>query len=167
MNAPLLASEIQALGSLDDFAECCEIQVWFRDNGWVSLHTAVDNSQRLAECWLLVDEYGQDTVQAIMAEAFAPREAAEQIDLPPDYADQIARQWELTDPRDRWRHTGEMPPPPEVIPGPPPRSKPRVPQSTIDAFNYVVSLGDPDYLARWLRGHSDVATHLIKGVAEC
>lgn len=27
-----------------------------------------------------------------------------------DYADDLVRQWELNDPRDRWRHTGEHPP---------------------------------------------------------
>jgi len=26
------------------------------------------------------------------------------------YADDLVRQWELNDPRDRWRHTGERPP---------------------------------------------------------
>jgi len=26
------------------------------------------------------------------------------------YADDLVRQWELNDPRDRWRHTGEKPP---------------------------------------------------------
>lgn len=27
-----------------------------------------------------------------------------------DYAEDLVRQWELNDPRDRWRHTGERPP---------------------------------------------------------
>lgn len=27
-----------------------------------------------------------------------------------DYAGDLVRQWELNDPRDRWRHTGEQPP---------------------------------------------------------
>jgi hypothetical protein len=27
-----------------------------------------------------------------------------------DYADDLVKQWELGDPRDRWRHTGEKPP---------------------------------------------------------
>jgi hypothetical protein len=166
MNAPLPISEIHALGSLEQFAECCEIQVWFCVNGWASLPDAVDNSQRLAELWLLVDEYGQDTVQAFMADAFAPREAVEQIDLPADYALQIVRRWEMADPRDRWQHTGELPSSPERAPITAARPS-RVPSSTVDAFKYVVSLGDPERLARWLRDHSDVAAALLKGVAEC
>jgi hypothetical protein len=36
----------------------------------------------------------------------------------------------------------------------------RTPQSTIDAFWYVVRLDDPDYLARWLALHSADAPHL-------
>jgi hypothetical protein len=43
----------------------------------------------------------------------------------------------------------------------------RVPSSTLEAFNYVVSLGDPEYLARWLRDHSDVAANLLEGVGKC
>jgi hypothetical protein len=30
---------------------------------------------------------------------------------PLSYAEQLVRQWELADPRDRWRHTGEPTPP--------------------------------------------------------
>ena len=78
----------------------------------------------------------------------------------------IVRDMELNDPRDRWRHTGERPPNLVDVPAPP-RSKPRVAQSTVDAFKYVVSLGDPEYLANWLRDHSDVAADLLKGVGEC
>ncbi len=166
MNAPLQTSEIHVLGGLDEFAECCEIQVWFCANGWASLHTALDNLQRLAERWLLINEYGQDAVQALMADAFAPREAGPEIELPPDYAASIARQWELADPRDRWRHTGELPPAPEVIPTTTLRST-RVPSSTVDAFKYVASLGDPEHLAHWLRDHSDVAAALLKEVGPC
>jgi hypothetical protein len=47
---------------------------------------------------------------------------------------------------------------------PPAEPRPRTPQSTIDAFKYVVSLGDPAYLAKWLRDHSDIAADLLKQV---
>jgi hypothetical protein len=30
------------------------------------------------------------------------------------YVEDLVRQWELADPRDRWRHTGEAPPPANV-----------------------------------------------------
>ena len=76
----------------------------------------------------------------------------------------IVRDMELNDPRDCWRHTGELPPNLIAEPTPPP-SKPRVPQSTIDAFHYVASLGDPVYLAKWLRDHADVARELMAELA--
>jgi hypothetical protein len=82
----------------------------------------------------------------------------------------IVRDMELNDPRDRWKHTGEAPPPPEnvhysdILHGPASTRPRHVPQSTIDAFKYVVALGDPEYLARWLRDHSDVAATLMEGI---
>jgi hypothetical protein len=69
----------------------------------------------------------------------------------------LVRQWELADPRNRWRHTGE--PPPSAGSGEDtsklraPMQPSRTPQSTIDAFWYVAGLGDVDHLARWLAQH--------------
>jgi hypothetical protein len=72
----------------------------------------------------------------------------------------LVKQWELADPRDRWRHTGE--PPPKAS-APNARPEPyRAPQSTVDAFKYVVSLNDADYLARWLANHPADAPELFK-----
>lgn len=76
MNAPVHVSQPQLLGDVEDFAECCEVHAWFFAKGWVSLHTAVDNLQRLAERWGLVDELGQDSVQAMIAEPFAQEQPA-------------------------------------------------------------------------------------------
>ena len=73
--------------------------------------------------------------------------------------DDIVTRWELADPRDAWRHTGEPPPPASVrnsdISGKPASAaKPyRTPQATIDAFWYVVRLADPERLAAWLDDH--------------
>jgi hypothetical protein len=67
----------------------------------------------------------------------------------------IVRRWELNDPRDRWRHTGDAPPKntsgeEEYFP----RKQPyRTPQSTIDAFWYVAGLDDSNYLTAWLAQH--------------
>jgi hypothetical protein len=72
--------------------------------------------------------------------------------------DNLVKQWELADPRDAWRQTGELPPAPPRVHAE--RGDPyRAPQSTIDAFWYVVRLDDADYLKRWLAQHPrDVAT---------
>ncbi|MCK1627409.1 hypothetical protein IVA98_30710 [Bradyrhizobium sp. 160] len=113
---------------------------------------AVDCAQRHAELWGVVDEIGQDEVQAIMSLAFSPAEG-----LQSDYASRLVMQWELADPRDRWRWTGELPPMQQV---PAIEKLPyRTAQSTIDAFHYVVREGDPERLATWLRNHpADVPT---------
>jgi hypothetical protein len=75
-------------------------------------------------------------------------------------ADTIA-QWELADPRDAWRHTGEAPPKASAVPVPSARPY-RTPEATISAFKYVVGLGDADYLARWLADHPADAPTLLK-----
>jgi hypothetical protein len=75
-------------------------------------------------------------------------------------ADLVA-QWELADPRDAWRHTGEQPPRPIVEA----RSAPepyRTPQATIDAFWYVVRLADPLRLGAWLDDHPKDEFFLLK-----
>jgi hypothetical protein len=71
----------------------------------------------------------------------------------------IVRQWEMADPRDRWRHTGEAPPPEHVRnsdisarPADKPQSY-RTAQSTIDAFGHVVRTKDADGIAEWLASH--------------
>ena len=92
MNAPVRGSDLALLGDAHDFAECCGTDAWFYSNGWISLHTAVDNLQNLAERWGLIEEIGQDAVQAIMVDAFAPREAEPEIDIPDDYAADLVRQ---------------------------------------------------------------------------
>lgn len=74
-------------------------------------------------------------------------------------ADLVA-QWERADPRDAWKYTGEHPP--RTIIAPAPVQPYRTPQATVDAFWYVVSLDDPDYLARWLAEHPDDSTFLVK-----
>jgi hypothetical protein len=74
-------------------------------------------------------------------------------------ASDLVAQWEHDDPRDAWRHTGDLAPPANVrnsditakpANGPKPY---RTPKSTIDAFWYVVRLGDPERLAAWLDDH--------------
>ena len=67
-------------------------------------------------------------------------------EMPSDDAADIVRRWELADPRDRWRHTGEAPP--KASAEPPRRREPyRTPQATCDAFWYVAGLDDPERVA--------------------
>jgi hypothetical protein len=75
-------------------------------------------------------------------------------------ADLIA-QWECVDPRDAWRHTGEQPP--RIVAPAPAAAQPfRTPQSTIDAFWYVVGLCNPERLTAWLDDHPQDASFLLK-----
>jgi hypothetical protein len=67
-------------------------------------------------------------------------------------AAELIEQWELADPRDRWRLTGEQPP--RKVETAFTAAQPyRTPQATIDAFWYVASLNHADHLKRWLAEH--------------
>ncbi len=171
MNAPVRIADNVAAGDLADFTECCETHAWFWDEGWISLQTAVDNLQYLAQRWSLVDEHGQDAIQDCIALPFAQLRAGTPHDQcmpepePDSGAADIVRRLEMADPRDRWRHTGDSPPPSEVRNGPMPAATPKpchTPQATVDAFLYVLRLGDADYLSRWLAQHPGDAPYLLK-----
>jgi hypothetical protein len=74
----------------------------------------------------------------------------------------IVKRWELADPRDRWKHTGEKRPLVEDIAL---EFKPRpytTARSTIDAFWYLVRLNDPDRLKSWMADHPSDEPTLIK-----
>ena len=95
----------------------------------------------------------------------------ERIDTPegPEFFcfpdDDIVTNWELADPRDCWKHTGEAPPQDNVRNGPQTaveRAVYRTAQSTVDAFWYVISLKDPDKLSAWLRDHPRDTARLLK-----
>jgi hypothetical protein len=88
-------------------------------------------------------------------------------EVEPDAASLVV-QWEMADPRDAWRHTGETPPPvdfrnadlarvPESA-----RQHYRTPQSTIDAFWVITRTGNTDGIADWLANHPRDAQHLHK-----
>jgi hypothetical protein len=85
-----------------------------------------------------------------------------------DFAADIMRRWDLADPRDRWQHTGEPPPPAhvrnsDISPRPADGPQPyRTPQATKDAFWSLVGLADPERLKAWLADHPRDARFLIK-----
>jgi hypothetical protein len=76
----------------------------------------------------------------------------------------LVTEWELGDPRDRWKHTGEPAPSVTVrnsdLETQPSSARPYcTSQSVIDAFMYVARNHDAAYLARWLANHpQDVET---------
>jgi hypothetical protein len=77
------------------------------------------------------------------------------------YAFDLVRGWELADPRDRWKHTGEAPP--KISAAPRARRKPYELFEVVEqAFWYVVRDGDAEYLRRWLARHPLDAPHLME-----
>jgi hypothetical protein len=97
----------------------------------------------------------------------------ERIDTPegPEFFcfpdDDIVTLWELADPRDSWRHTGEAAPPEsirnsDISAKPNPTPPYRTAQATVDAFWYVVGLCDRERLRVWLQNHPQDARHLLK-----
>jgi hypothetical protein len=76
-------------------------------------------------------------------------------------ADMVA-QWQRDDPRDAWRHSGDLPPKTEPQPRWPARKAYKTPEATIDAFWYVARNHDAEYLARWLDNHPDDIATLTK-----
>jgi hypothetical protein len=172
------------LGTVDDFAECCETHAWFVHEGWITLQTAADNLQWLAERWDLIEEAGQDyiqqTIAAAFVQAYTPKivRAAEAIKANPQKSDRaIAAELGVgKDTVRRARDQGGACAPPEAEErvgrdgksypaAQPSRQRRGVPQATRDAFKYVVGLGDRERLASWLRSHRDIARELLDEVA--
>jgi hypothetical protein len=170
MNAPVrYESAPRILPAID----VLEIQAQVRADLWwqyqMELHQAVDELQACTEQSGLLNLIGQDAVQAIIAAPFARLRAMASDDggdlLQDDdsdfYVDDIVRRWELADPRDRWKHTGEAPP--KAVDVARPRPAPyRTPEATVNAFRYVVSIGNRDYVAEWIASHPADAPHLLK-----
>lgn len=89
-----------------------------------------------------------------------------------EQAADLLRRWEMSDPRDRWRHTGEPPPALDVRNGRMEVSRPRAPepylpaQSTIDAWTYVSNSGNLAYIREWLADRPKDAPYLLALLAE-
>ena len=98
------------------FTLLCEKRALTFADGVLSLQEAVDELQAFAQLTGLIDEIGQDEVQAIMAAAFdAVRNQSDGLDAAFERlimlrSADLVRQWEVADSRDRWQHNGEQPP---------------------------------------------------------
>jgi hypothetical protein len=148
MNALVRIAEPVAQGTIDDFAEACDDHEWLHANGWISLQTAVDNLQHLAERWELIQEFGQDFIQRLIAYKHTI-EPAELSPYEKDYIERIVARLEAAD--------AVRPRPAEK-----PIEPHRPASSTIDAF-FVVARSQPaDYLARWLSERPQDLPHLHK-----
>ena len=154
------------------FAAFCSHRAQLLNSGDLALCEVVDEMQAVAEQSGLVAEIGQDVAQRIMGEAIAAATLVPEFDEPDELDEacereimlriaDLVREWELADPRDRWRHTGEHRPP-VVRPERPRAPSYTPPRSTVDAFWHVVRLNDPDYLTRWLASHPADAPELFK-----
>ncbi|WP_247409678.1 hypothetical protein [Bradyrhizobium sp. 150] len=134
----------------------------------IEVPDAVDDLQNFAQKTGLAAD--QDLVQNVIAGPFAwvrelndnePQSDTEcELAAPSDDAQQLVRAWELEDARDRWKHTGELPPSPAEKPKTPVAYKPA--DSTIDAFFYLVRLGDSERLRSWLDDHRQDASYLLE-----
>ena len=72
MTAPVRQQKVHICDPLEAFIERAKVKALAWQAGEISLHDAVDGLQQTAEALGLVIELGQDAVQALMVEAFAP-----------------------------------------------------------------------------------------------
>src|SRR5262245_38812974 len=72
MSAPVRQPDIPPADPLASFTERCNVKALAWQAGEISLHDAVDSLQQTAEAFGLIITLGQDEVQRIMVDAFAP-----------------------------------------------------------------------------------------------
>lgn len=167
MNAPFDIKDAQQLLPL---ANILKLMAQAGADSWavypLELPDVVDPLQEFAERTGLVAQMGQDAVQAAIAEPFARCHQQEKIEGEDEgeYLSDAFARWEMADPRDRWRWTGEAPP---LVPAAEPEpEKPRKPYETPEvtehAFWFLVLQGDANRLAEWLRDRPRDVDHLQK-----
>ncbi len=118
--------------------------------GKIALLDAVDALQDWAFTRGLLDEIGQDALQAIMAEAFGPVRYEQPLgDEYEGLSSTFARACKLADAE--YARTKQVASPPAC----------RLPESTIQAAEYLVRLNDRDRLRAWLIEHTPAERGLI------
>src|SRR5277367_983942 len=138
-------TQIEAAGTVplqDIFRGHCEIRTFLWTEHQIELQEAVDGLQAFAERTGLVSAIGQDQVQQFMAAPFAlVRESPASYDAPDDEVEAELDKYDLLEIAKRVERWEAAERPKAAL-----QSKPtsyRTPQSTVDAFWYVVSLKDP------------------------
>jgi hypothetical protein len=164
MNVPVRIDAPRSINELRDFfAGVCESRATLFADDVLTLHEAVDELQAIASLSGLVEAIGQDEVQEIIGGGSPPPAPGlcEALDVEIALrAAETVRGWELSDPRDRWKHTGEHKPKVRSMATKPTPYAP--PQSTVDAFLHVAALDDIKRLEAWLDDHRRDAPILLK-----
>jgi hypothetical protein len=155
VSIPVDAAAIEAR-----FADLCDNRAVLYIEGVLDLHEAVDECHGYAVLSGVIDRIGQDETQHVMAVAFAAPDLLPDIEQVNFEIGDIVRRWELADSRDRWKWTGEAPPPPDDMPIAPRRSY-RTPEAVEQEFWHIAS-HEPDRLAAWLADHPADEAHLFK-----
>jgi hypothetical protein len=145
---------------IEIFRERCEARAQLVAHGLHSLQDSVDTLQLAAERQGLVQQYGQDEVQRILAEAFAKVDKPGRKIIVSTLARPFTKLTELErlailrqchDLEQRTRAPIDEPRPPC-----------RTAASTINAFWYVVGLRDQGRFKAWLADHPQDAPFLLK-----
>jgi hypothetical protein len=148
MNAPLkIAPATRVIPAIDVLAIRADVRAFLWWQYEMEIDEAVDELQAYAERSGLVRDVGQDRVQEIIAAPFARyREMIEPADSPPEWFTNTIM--------------SEADEPEPIKPAA--KQSYRTPKAVADAFAYVLRLGDPEYLTRWLAQHPLDAADLYK-----
>lgn len=156
MTAPFRQQKVCVADPLTAFVERCKAKAAEWQAGQIELRNAVDSLQQAAEALGLVIELGQDAMQTIMVDVFAPL----RTDLSRDEYDGstfAAACREAKDPHlveklrrlmdddisinQAWDELNT-------------RAPGDVPKATLDAAEYLAQQNDPERLRQWLDRHS-------------
>jgi hypothetical protein len=147
---PLAQVNLEAVSNVEVFSLRCEVRAFLVAEGEIDLHKAVDGLQASGVRLGLLEEIGQDAVQAIMAKTFAEARAV----LPEvDFAEHAwaAPGWReaaVAYHKERGTRVAVV----EI--SPPGPSRPRVAASIIQAAEYLIKEGEYEPLRAYVARHS-------------
>ena len=151
---PFLAEEIRA-DPVEVFRLRCGSRAKLWHNGEIDLHSAVDELQHAAEASGLVNKIGQDAVQSLMVEAFAP------------LRDDLNRPHEVVVPDDPWSAPGWRDAAIDYhktrngrvsvvsyTPDELERLRRQIPEVVLHAAEYLLQQGDAERWRKWIDSRS-------------